>query len=56
MKKSIGSVVIANHNGATHLRNCLPSLLNQSYESFEIIVVDNTSRSPEAALLCFGAL
>src|SRR5271156_1635451 len=37
------SAVIVNWNGAEHLRICLPSLLAQSYEALEIIVVDNAS-------------
>jgi GT2 family glycosyltransferase len=37
------SVVIVNWNGARHLRICLPSLLAQSYQELEIIVVDNAS-------------
>jgi len=37
------SAIIANFNGARHLRLCLPSLVAQSYESLEIIVVDNAS-------------
>jgi GT2 family glycosyltransferase len=42
MKPTI-SVIIANRNGAEHLRTCLPSLLAQSYEPIEIVVVDNSS-------------
>src|ERR1700746_2775013 len=37
------SAIIANFNGARHLRLCLPSLLSQSYTSLEVIVVDNAS-------------
>jgi len=37
------SAIIANFNGAKHLRLCLPSLVAQSYKSLEIIVVDNAS-------------
>jgi GT2 family glycosyltransferase len=37
------SAIIVNWNGAAHLRICLPSLLAQSYQSLEIIVVDNAS-------------
>jgi len=37
------SVIIANWNGAEHLRICLPSLLSQSFGALEIIVVDNRS-------------
>ena len=37
------SVIIVNWNGAHHLRVSLPSLLQQSHQSLEIIVVDNGS-------------
>lgn len=37
------SVIIVNWNGAHHLRICLPSLVEQTYRSMEIIVVDNHS-------------
>jgi GT2 family glycosyltransferase len=37
------SAIIANWNGAHHLRICLPSLLAQTHKSPEIVVVDNGS-------------
>jgi len=42
------SVIIANWNGAEHLRICLPSLASQSFKSLEIIVVDNHSSDDSA--------
>src|ERR1700732_3127327 len=42
-EKASVSAVIVNWNGAAHLRICLPSLLAQSYNAREIIVVDNGS-------------
>ena len=42
------SVIIANWNGAEHLRLCLPSLASQSFRSLEIIVVDNGSSDDSA--------
>jgi GT2 family glycosyltransferase len=44
------SVVIVNWNGAHHLRVCLPSLLKQSHQPLEIIVVDNGSTDDSAAV------
>jgi GT2 family glycosyltransferase len=44
------SVVIVNWNGAHHLRVCLPSLLEQSHQPLEIIVVDNGSSDDSAAV------
>lgn len=49
MKPKI-SAIIANRNGAEHLRVCLPSLLAQSYQPIEIIVVDNGSSDDSEAL------
>jgi GT2 family glycosyltransferase len=37
------SVVIPNWNGKKYLETCITSLLNQSYDNIEIIVVDNAS-------------
>lgn len=39
------SIIVINFNGLHNLKNCMPSLLNQSYpkDLFEIIVVDNGS-------------
>jgi len=42
------SAIIVNWNGAHHLRTCLPSLLAQSFQSLEIIVVDNGSKDDSA--------
>jgi GT2 family glycosyltransferase len=49
-KPPLVSVVIANWNGAHHLRVCLPSLLAQSYQPLEIIVVDNGSSDDSVAV------
>lgn len=43
MESSLVSAIVANWNGAYHLDVCLPSLLQQSYEPLEIIVVDSGS-------------
>lgn len=37
------SVIIPNYNGEEHLKECLDSLKNQSFNNFEVIVVDNNS-------------
>jgi GT2 family glycosyltransferase len=37
------SIVIPNHNGAKFLENCLRSLQSQTYQTMEIVVVDNAS-------------
>lgn len=45
------SVVILNYNGEPHLRDCLDSIIGQSYPNHEIIVVDNASKDSSLALL-----
>ena len=42
------SAIIVNWNGAHHLRTCLPSLLAQTFQSLEIIIVDNGSKDDSA--------
>ncbi|MFN2136082.1 MAG: glycosyltransferase family 2 protein [Candidatus Promineifilaceae bacterium] len=42
-KLPVASVVIVNWNGRDWLSHCLPSLAKQTFESFEVIVVDNGS-------------
>lgn len=45
------SVIIVNWNGKRFLKNCIESVLNQTYKSFEIIVVDNGSTDGSIELL-----
>jgi GT2 family glycosyltransferase len=49
-QRPLVSAVIVNWNGAHHLRICLPSLLAQSYNGLEIIVVDNASTDDSASI------
>jgi GT2 family glycosyltransferase len=42
------SAIVANRNGAGHLRLCLPSLVAQSYQPLEVIVADNDSSDDSA--------
>jgi len=37
------SVIIPVYNGEKTLRECLRSVLNQSYKNYEVIVIDNCS-------------
>jgi len=38
------SIIIVNFNGVDFLKDCLSSLMNQTYKDFEIILVDNGSK------------
>src|SRR6266513_21438 len=49
-ESALVSVVIASWNGAHHLRVCLPTLLAQSHQPLEIIVVDNGSSDNSAVV------
>ena len=42
MKKKV-AIVILNYNGLHYLRKTLPAALNQKYDDFEVVVVDNAS-------------
>jgi GT2 family glycosyltransferase len=37
------SIVIVNMNGKHHLKECLPTIVTQSYPNFEVIICDNNS-------------
>jgi len=37
------SIIIVNFNNAKYLEKCIQSLLNQSYQNLEIIIVDDKS-------------
>lgn len=47
------AVIIANWNGARHLRVCLDSLRRQTHPDFEIIVVDNGSSDGSLEMLAY---
>ena len=42
-------VAILSYNGMPYLRDCLDTVLSQSYESYDLIVIDNgsTDGSPQ---------
>jgi len=44
MQTPLVSVIIVNWNGKGFLEKCIPSLQNQTYPKFELIVVDNNSK------------
>ena len=37
------SIIIVNTNELHHLKRCLPSICNQNYIDYEVIIVDNDS-------------
>ena len=37
------SVIVNCKNSQEYLKDCLDSILNQSYEDFELIIIDNNS-------------
>lgn len=45
------SILLPTRNGASLLENCLRSILDQSYEDFELVVSDNASTDDTAAIL-----
>lgn len=48
---SLISVIIINYNGKHLLKECIQSILNQSYPDIEIIMVDNASRDGSAEFI-----
>ena len=53
MKKIKVSVIIPNWNGKELLKDCLESLQSQSFEDFEIILVDNNSEDESLLKVVF---
>ncbi|MFO7937196.1 MAG: glycosyltransferase family 2 protein [Kiritimatiellia bacterium] len=51
MTKPLVSIIIVNWNKVEYLRNCIESLLESTYKSIEIIVVDNGSADGSAEYL-----
>jgi hypothetical protein len=45
------SIVMVNWNGRPHLARCLPSLMAQTWQDFEIVLVDNGSADGSAAFV-----
>ncbi len=43
MKQPLFSVLIANYNNGKYIADCLDSIMKQSYQNFEIVIVDDAS-------------
>jgi len=50
-KKILASIIVANYNNAVFLKDCLKSLINQNFNSYEIIVVDDKSTDNSIKIL-----
>ena len=45
------SILIANYNNGHFLKDCLDSILNQTYQNFEVIIVDDASTDDSLAII-----
>lgn len=45
------SIIVPIYNGENSIRNCIESILNQTYQNIEIIVVDNNSNDKSAEII-----
>ena len=52
MKNPLVSIVINNYNYGNYVQNSIVSALNQTYENFEIIVVDDGSTDHSRDVIC----
>lgn len=51
MEKNLVSIIIACYNAEAYIDDCMNSLLNQSYQNFEIIVCDDASKDNSLSIL-----
>jgi glycosyltransferase involved in cell wall biosynthesis len=51
MTNPVLSVTVTNYNYAPYLRQCVESILSQTYENFELIIIDNASTDGSADLI-----
>ena len=49
--ESLVSIIIVNWNAKDYIKQCIDSLLLQSYKNFEIIIVDNASTDNSVAII-----
>ena len=45
------SVIIPVHNSSKHIKECIDSVINQTYKNIEIIVVDDASEDNSAKII-----
>ena len=51
MKKKLISIIINCYNGEKYLHKTLESILNQNYQNFEVIFLDNCSTDQSSKIL-----
>lgn len=51
MGNPLCSIIVLNYNGKSHLKDCLGSLLKQTYRPFEVVLVDNASSDDSVAFV-----
>ena len=44
MEKDLISIIIPVYNSEKYIRRCLNSILNQTFQDFEIILIDDNSK------------
>ena len=51
MNSALVSVVVNCHNSENFIEECLDSIINQSYQNFEVIVWDNKSQDQTESIV-----
>ncbi|MBU2995973.1 glycosyltransferase [Cellulophaga baltica] len=51
MNNPLVSIVVPNYNGADYLKECIDSILNQSYTNWELIICDDNSKDKSVEVI-----
>ena len=51
IKNPLVSIVVPSYNHASYIEKCIESIINQDYDNYELIVIDDGSTDTSAEIL-----